>query len=256
MSPDETYPPLNSLKRVADDVWVVDGPIIRFGPRWLQMPFPTRMTLMRLRADRLLVHSPTPLTETLAQEVAGIGEPCWIIGPSRLHYWWIPDWHASFPRAEVYLAPRTNEQAGARIDFVSLPLDPAQSLPWDTEINTLAIDGSYLTEVVLFHRASRTLVLTDLIENFEPPKLGWATHWLTRLGHVQDPDGQTPRDMRLTFAKPQLRAAVETMIAWDPERVIIAHGRWYPRNGTAELRRAFRWLLSPAPGPAASSSRA
>jgi hypothetical protein len=33
------------------------------------------------------------------------------------------------------------------------------------------------------------------------------------------------------------------MIAWDPERIILAHGRWYERNGTAELKRAFRWLL-------------
>ncbi len=69
--------------------------------------------------------------------------------------------------------------------------------------------------------------------------------WLTRLGGVQDPDGQMPRDMRLTFAKrkPQLRAAIEKMIGWNPERIILAHGRWYERNGADELRRAFRWIL-------------
>jgi hypothetical protein len=103
-----------------------------------------------------------------------------------------------------------------------------------------------MTEVEFFHRASRTLVLTDFIENFEPRKLGsiWL-RWLTRLGGVQDPNGQMPRDMRYTFTKqrPQLRAAVEKMIAWDPERVIIAHGRWYAKNGAQELRRAFHWLL-------------
>jgi hypothetical protein len=68
--------------------------------------------------------------------------------------------------------------------------------------------------------------------------------WLTRLGGVQDPDGQMPRDMRLTYSgqKPQLKAAVEQMIDWNPERVIFAHGRWYSSNGAAELRRAFRWL--------------
>jgi hypothetical protein len=116
-------------------------------------------------------------------------------------------------------------------------------LPWDTQVDTLAIRGRYLTEIALFHRASRSLILTDLIENFERRKLGFRMRWLTWLGHVQDPDGQTARDMRLTFAKPQLRTAVETMIGWNPERVIIAHGRWYQRNGAEELRRAFRWLL-------------
>lgn len=62
--------------------------------------------------------------------------------------------------------------------------------------------GSFLTEVEFFHRPSRTLVLTDLIENFEPDKLGSAVmRWLTWIGGVLDPDGQMPRDMRLTFRK-------------------------------------------------------
>jgi hypothetical protein len=50
--------------------------------------------------------------------------------------------------------------------------------------------------------------------------------------------------MRLTYKKKAaLRAAVDKMTAWDPERVILAHGRWYETNGAEELRRAFRWVL-------------
>lgn len=41
-----TYPPLDTLKSVADDVWIVDGPTIRFGAPLLKMPFLTRMTIM------------------------------------------------------------------------------------------------------------------------------------------------------------------------------------------------------------------
>lgn len=40
------------------------------------------------------------------------------------------------------------------------------------------------------------------------------------------------------------RASLERMLSWEPEKVILAHGRPYDRNGTAELRRAFRWLGS------------
>jgi hypothetical protein len=42
-----TYPPLNTLKRVADEVWIANGPIIRFGPRFMSMPFSTRITIIR-----------------------------------------------------------------------------------------------------------------------------------------------------------------------------------------------------------------
>ena len=109
------------------------------------------------------------------------------------------------------------------------------------------VQGAYMTEVAFMHTPSRTLVLTDLIENFEPEKTATLLmRFLIWAGGVRDPDGCTPRDMRLTFLrnKAQVKAAVETMIDWNPERVIIAHGRWYDRNGGAELRRAFRWILN------------
>lgn len=240
-----TYPPLNTLKRVAEDLWIVDGPLIRFGMPLFKMPFPTRMTILRLTGGDLFIHSPTLLTPDLVAEVEAIGRPRWIIGPNRIHYSWIPQWKAAFPDAAIYLAPRIEEQAKGRIAFTGLPLDRAQGYPWDAELATLPVAGSYMTEVEFFHRASRTLILTDFIENFEPRKLSMATRWLTGLGKVQDPDGQMPRDMRLTFSKQrqQLKAAIETMIGWNPERVILAHGRWYERDGAPELRRAFRWLL-------------
>lgn len=237
------YAPINTLKRVADNVWIVDGPVIRFGMPWWRMPFPTRMTVVRLAGGDLFLHSPTALPPKLKVEVERIGVPRWIIGPNRIHYWWIPDWKAAFPEAEVYLAPRIAEQAKGRIAG-GRPLDRDRGYPWDSEIATLPVAGRFMTEVEFFHYASRTLILTDFIENFEPQKLGSIfVRWLARFGGVTDPHGAMPRDMRLTFTKPVLRQAVETMLAWNPERIILAHGRWYETNGGAELRRAFTWLL-------------
>jgi Domain of unknown function (DUF4336) len=241
-----TYPPLNTLKPVADNIWIVDGPVIRFGAPWPKLPFPTRMTVVRRGVSDLFIHSPTPLVPRLRAEIDAIGTPRWIVGPNRIHYWWIPEWHAAFEGAHVYLAPRIQEQAGQHIRFACSTLDRDRGYPWDADIATVPVEGSYMTEVVFFHRASRTLVLTDLIENFEPKKIdSLLMRWLTWFGGVQDPDGTMPRDMRLTFRRhrSQLKAAVETMIGWAPERIILAHGRWYDRNGTGELRRAFRWLL-------------
>jgi len=241
-----TYPPLNTLKPLARDLWIVDGPVIRFGPLpWPKMPFPTRMTVIRLGED-LLIHSPTPLLPTLKAEIEATGRPQWILGPNRLHYWWIPEWKAAFTDAAVWLAPWIPEQAAGRIDSDFSTLDRETGYPWDEVIATLPIAGSFMTEIALFHRPTRTLVLADLIENFESHKVGsFVMRALTRLGGVAAPDGQTPRDLRATFAqqRPQLKAAVEKMIAWNPERVIIAHGRWFEADGASELQRAFHWLL-------------
>ena len=241
---ESTYPPLNTLKPVATDIWMVDGPVIRFGVPWPKIPFPTRMTVIRM-GDSLFIHSPTPLSPRLRTEIEEIGQPRWIIGPNRLHYWWIRDWTSIFPAAEAYLAPRIEEQARGRIDFPHRALNGTHGYPWDDAIDTLPVHGSFMTEVVFFHRASRTLVLTDFIENFEAHKIRSSfLRWVVRLGGALAPDGGMPHDMRFSYRRhrAQMRAAVEQMIAWNPERVIIAHGRWFEIDGTAELQRAFRWL--------------
>jgi hypothetical protein len=241
----DLYPPINTLKPIAEDVWIVDGPIIRFGPRWFQFPFPTRMTILRLDG-RLFVHSPTAIIPTLRAELARLGDVQWIVGPNHLHYWWIPDWHRAFPSAAVFLAPGIGAQARGRIDFPCTELVTDHGYPWDDTVTTLPIQSSYLTEVAFFHRPSRTLVLTDLIENFELTKVrSPLQRLLVRIGGVAYPCGSTSKDMRMTFRKhrSELRRAIETMINWKPARVVFAHGQWFERNADAELRRAFAWAL-------------
>jgi len=81
----DTYEPLNTLKAVAPGLWVVDGPLIRFGPRPLNMPFPTRMTVIRLDDGDLFIHSPTPLLPELTGELERCaGHPRWIVGPNLI----------------------------------------------------------------------------------------------------------------------------------------------------------------------------
>ncbi|HVU80377.1 MAG TPA: DUF4336 domain-containing protein, partial [Rhodanobacteraceae bacterium] len=116
---------------------------------------------------------------------------------------------------------------------------------WADDIDQLRFRGSrVLEEFVFFHRSSATLVLADLIENFERAKLTPRMRWLMRLGGVLDPDGKVPLDFRLTWIgrKRFARECFARIMAWHPQRVILAHGRWYPENGEAELRRAFRWV--------------
>jgi hypothetical protein len=175
------------------------------------------------------------LTPTLRRQIAAIGEPRWIIAPNRYHYWWVPEWRDEYPAAEIHVAPRVRAQAKSHIVFPTIELEGALLHPWEGEIATLAVPGSFVTEFTFFHIASRTLILADLIENYEYGKL--ASSWqrfLSRLGAVQDPDGQTPRDLRLSFARRRaaVREAAETMI-----------GRWYQADAVIELRRALRWVL-------------
>jgi hypothetical protein len=239
----EPYSPLNVLKPFGDDVWIVDAPEIAMEYMGLKIPFPTRMTVVRLPDGGLWLHSPVALDEALAASIAALGPVRHLIAPNSLHYWWVPDWAARFPEAQVHAAPGLAKSA-------KRPLPPHRVLcetpdpAWADAIDQVLVPGGLLTEVDFFHHPSRTLILTDLIENFEPRRI--RSRWfraLVKWSGAADPDGKAPIDMQLSFWRHRrpLKNAVRRMIDWAPERIVMAHGRCYDRDGTAELKRAFRW---------------
>jgi hypothetical protein len=236
------YEPLYVLKNIAPNVWIADGGWIRF----YGLPFPTRMTVIRLTNGDLWVHSPIADKEGLYESVAKLGPVRHLIAPNWIHYAGVPSWQLRFQEALTWVSPGVVERAaskGVQLHY-DRELDNAPPIEWRTEIDQRLADSGYHREVIFFHRLSNTLVLTDLIENFERDKVPWWARPLLMLGGVCDPHGQMPRDMAASFRRhPQhLRDLVDTMLAWNPDRVILAHGRWYPTNGTAELSRAFRWI--------------
>lgn len=240
------YEPLDTPKPVGEDIWIVDGPAIRF----YGMPFSTRATIVRLSDGALWVHSPTKLNDQLADALAALGPVTHFIAPNWIHYAYVHEWQARFPEALAWAAPGVARRAArnglpGRFDEELGQEPPGQ---WVGEVDQMIVRGSNVhREAVFYHRASRTLILTDLIENFEKDNIPWWMRVILPLVGNLDPDGAMPRDMRFTFRKHRdlLREDLERMIAWAPDRVILAHGRWYETNGTAELRRAFRWALDP-----------
>jgi hypothetical protein len=243
------YEPVDTLKPVADNVWIVDGPEIQMTYPWLpffKVPFPTRMTVVRLGDGTLWVHSPTPLTDDLAAALDSLGRVAFLVAPNLLHFWWIRDWKAHYGQARAYAAPGARAAAAKHFTGFDADLTDAPPPEWQGEFEQVLVPGSYMTEAVFFHKASRTLVLTDLIENFEPKR--FSKTWLRlacQWSGCCDPDGRAPIDLRSTFYRHRgaVRHAVRRMLDWRPERVILAHGRWYPENAVAELKRAFRWAL-------------
>lgn len=238
------YEPLNMLKAIGDDIWIVDGPVIKF----YGMPFPTRMTVIRLKNGNLMLHSPCAITDELAQMVSSLGIVKHLISPNWIHYAYIHEWARAFPDAISWASPNVRKRAEKYASDVIFDRDLGLTaeVDWASEVEQMIVPGSKVhEEAVFFHKASKTLILTDLIENFEPKNVPWWFRPIIKLAGIGDPDGQMPRDMRMTFrgGRKQLRAAIETMIGWNPERVIVSHGRWYKADAVRELQRAFRWVL-------------
>jgi len=242
------YEPINTIKPIAENIWIVDGDSIRMKVLTFGLPFSTRMTIVKLKDGSLWCHSPVKPTESLFKEIDLLGEVKHLVSPNPIHYAYIGDWQKEYPHATAWASPGVEKRASSQNIEVSFDKDLKDDPPsdWSDEIDQLIFRGSaVMEEVVFFHKDSRTLILTDLIENFETKRTK-SRFWRTvyKLAGIADPDGKTPIDLRMTFTgrKNKARESLKRMLEWHPERVILAHGRWYKENGTKELKRAFRWL--------------
>ncbi|WP_235857809.1 DUF4336 domain-containing protein [Marimonas lutisalis] len=104
------YEPLNTPKPVGPGIWIVDGPAIRF----FGMPFSTRATVVQLDNGDLWVHSPTQLSDGLRDEVAALVPVAHLIAPNWIHYAYVADWQAAFPRALAWAAPGVAQRAAKK----------------------------------------------------------------------------------------------------------------------------------------------
>jgi len=238
------YEPLDTLKSWGDGIWLMDGPAIRSRG----FPYPTRATVVRLKTGNLWVHSPTRLTDGLRAELDALGEVRHLVAPNPFHFAHIADWQAAWPKARTWAAPGVTEraaQAGLNLSFDrELRADEAEG-PWAGQLEQRIVQGSArFHEAVFFHHASRSLILTDLITAIETAKLPAHHRPMAWIKGIDDSDGKTAPGIRWMFRDKRAMAdSVEEMIGWAPERIILAHGRCYEKNGVAELERAFRRLL-------------
>jgi len=243
------YEPLNVYKSVAAGIGVVDGPLeyLTVAGIRLPLPFTTRMTVVRLRSGDLFLHSPIAFDPVLAEQLEAVGTVRHLVSPNQFHYAHIAEWSRAFPDAITWASPHVRRRARARGINVPFQRDLGTGAPddWREDIEQVVVPGGYFGEFAFFHKQSKTLVLTDTILNLELEKLPQSWRFATWLTGMYYPNGQLFLGMRLPLRlqKSRTKAAVAKMLSWQPERIILCHGRWFETNGTSVLRRVFSWAI-------------
>lgn len=239
-----TYPPLDTPKRVAENIWIVDsGPMKAMNV----ILIPVRMTVIRLANGDLVLHSPTRFTPGLRQELEALGPIRHLVAPNSAHWTFMQSWQEQLPQATTWAAPGLRhrgqvKRSGLRLDH---DLSPATPIGQPGEIEQVQVHGiGGFREVCLFHPASRSLIVTDLVQHFEAQKLpGWLRPF-ARLAGSTGNVGRAPVYLRgIVKGKTGARATAERLLALEPERVIFTHGQWFEENATARLRESLRWML-------------
>jgi Domain of unknown function (DUF4336) len=223
------------------EIWTADGSAVVAA---LGFHYPTRMIVIRLPAGGLFIWSPVALTDELRAEVDALGEVACLIAPNSLHHVFIADWKRAFPAARVYAAPGLREK---RKDMAfDGDLGGAPIPDWSEEIDQVVMEGNAITtEVVFFHRTSRTVIFADLIQQLPD---NWFSGWralVAKWDLMIGPEPSVPRKFRVAFTNRRAaRGSLERILAWPAEKVLMAHGMPVTESGQAFIRRAFRWLMA------------
>jgi len=98
-----------------------------------------------------------------------------------------------------------------------------------------------LQEVVLLHRASRTLILTDLAFNIQQSD-SWFTRFFMRLNGAYGHFGPSRIFRTLVKDRAALRSSLNRMQEWDFDRIIVTHGDVLETGGKSAMQTQYAWV--------------
>ncbi len=237
------------LTQYAEDLWFSEHDLFMPGG----VHFRGRMTAARLPGGGLWLHSPVPINDALASELAALGPVAHLVAPNRLHHLHLPAAIARYPEARVWGAPGlAAKRPDVRFDEV---LGEAAPGAWEGALDQAFIGGcGWINEVVFLHRASRTLIVTDLVFNIHRAA-NLRTRWVLTMTGAWGRLAQS----RLWWVTTRDRAAaaesLERVLAWDFDRLLMAHGDPIDSGARGRLPEALRRMLGgrrlALPAPAA-----
>jgi hypothetical protein len=201
------------------------------------------MTVIRLTNGGLLVHSPTRLDLASQEQFQKLGPIVAIVAPSWWHDLFLREYLTAYPNARFYGAP-TLLRWDRSLPFAEALGDSAPSL-WADEIDQVHVQGIglFLDEIVFYHRRSRSLIVADLLFNLSE-KDAWITRTMGSLVIGPFPGCRFARLYRRAVTdRRRMRTALERILDWDFDQIIVGHGAVVDKNGKEVFRTAFRWLL-------------
>lgn len=145
------------FRPLGDTLFYMEGTVRFFG-----VPIQTRMAVSNLDGHALWVWSPLPITDEIGQALDALGTVTHIVSPNKIHNQGLESFHASYPGAKLLASPGLPERR-PDLDFGGVLTNEPESAWAECLDQRLTEGNAFFSEAVFFHRASRTLIVADLV---------------------------------------------------------------------------------------------
>lgn len=232
---------MSQLKEyIKDQIWIVEYPI-----RYMGIELFARMTIIKLDNGELIIHDPCQINDDIKSNIDALGVVKYIIAPGSFHHLFVADFQAKYPAAETYLCPGLErKRPDIKFDWI---LGNRPDPRWGGILEQLVIQGTRIIwEVAFFHRPSKTLVLVDLLENIGDDyrhKVGLQLRLWWLVFRMWNNPKAAPEYQVGWGNKNLVKQGLNKILAWQADRVIIAHGENIEANVNAVLSSAWKSVL-------------
>lgn len=214
-------------------IWTLERPVWFGGVR-----LRARTTVVRLEDGSLLLHSPAPPTEALAEELRALGAVRWLVVPNCFHHLGVPAAAARFPEAQV-VGPASARERNKDLR-IHIDIRDARFGKEVAEMEALPLLGvPFLDETVLYHRPTDTLLGADIVLC-----AGAQDHWTWR--YAARITGcyervRVPPDVRKKIPdKAAAARSIRAMLERPAERLIVGHADVIEEGCRERLAQAWR----------------
>ncbi len=172
-----------------------------------------------------------------AEEQAEVGAVEALLAPSLLHHVTLSAALKQYGAPTLWGPPRFAQRNRAFHGARVFGVDP---WPYAPELEFEVVQGAPMrNEVVFFHRASRSIYTADLVFNLQQP-VGLLTSLPLRLMGIHRRFA-APRPWRFWVVnRPAFQRSLQRILAWDFDRIVVAHGDVLERGGRSGLEGAFK----------------
>lgn len=230
------------LKAIATDIWGHEKEIKLPGG----MLLPSRATIVRVRDGSLALHSPLALDDEAAKEIGELGDVRAIIAPSCVHWMFVAGAKKRFPKAKVFGAPGLEKKMKG-VAFDPLPEEGILGASLGDDLVVKRVQGApYMTEHAFLHTPSNSLIVSDLMFNVHACR-GFMMKLFFKAVGVWDKTAQSRFWRFLVRDRAAAARSASEILAWDFERVVVAHGDVVTCDARERARQALAWMRAGAP---------
>ncbi len=158
----------------------------------------------------------------------------------------VTDFQNQYPQAETFICPGLErKRPDIKFDWI---LGNKPDPRWDGVLDQVLVQGTrHIWEVAFFHTSSKTPILVDLLENIGDDYQHQASlllqfYWKMLFRMWNNP--KAAPEYQLGWGnKDIVRVALEKILAWDAQRLILSHGENIEEQVNQILAKAWQRVL-------------